>query len=245
MKSPLLVLSIVWLALTACSNYQYVQLKAEKLDKNEHDQFYYEGDHLRITYHFNGQCTPVIMDIENIGDEAVKIDWTKSAVISNKVSRSYYDRDARFKSERELTFPESYSGEINFKESESFLPPASETMKTSRYNYCPQFETSRFENVPATTDEGEEIKGKKLTFEEGESPLIMENYITYALADSEEDVQVLRHSFYVSELIATQQKPANVEVPSNFSYYGSVDPSAFYAFSIIGIAGIVIILLNQ
>jgi len=54
------------------------------------------------------------MEIENIGDEAVKIDWTKSAVISNEMSRSYYDREGTFESRPHITVPPSYSGGDKF-----------------------------------------------------------------------------------------------------------------------------------
>jgi len=236
MKSPFLIFIAAWLVLSACTNYQYVQLHTDKLNKNKNDKFYFKDDHLLITYQFNGRCTPVIMEIENIGDEAVKIDWTKSAVISNEMSRSYYDREGTFESRPHMTLPSSYSGEISFKVSESFLPPTSKMIKTSRYNYCPELESSRFEKARKTNDNEVGIKGKRLTFTKEASPLIMENYVTYSVSDSGDDVRVLRHSFYVNELIASRSRPSDVEPSSNYSYNGEVDLSGFFVFSMVSIA---------
>ncbi len=80
------------------------------------------------------------------------------------------------------------------------------------------------------------IKGKRLTFTKEASPLIMENYITYSVSDAGDDVRVLRHSFYVKELLASRSRPSDVEPSSNYSYDGEVDFSGFYVFSMVGIA---------
>jgi len=56
MKSPFIIFIIAWLSLSACSNYQYVQLHTEKLNKKENDEFFFKDDHLQITYQFNGRA---------------------------------------------------------------------------------------------------------------------------------------------------------------------------------------------
>jgi len=109
-------------------------------------------------------------------------------------------------------------------------------LKTSRYNYCPELASSRFEKARKTNDDEVGIKGKRLTFTKEASPLIMENYITYSVSDAGDDVRVLRHSFYVKELLASRSRPSDVEPSSNYSYDGEVDFSGFYVFSMVGIA---------
>lgn len=209
------------LILTACSScqvYQYNILNSSFAGTHD-EPFTFENDTLRIIYSFdNGQCD---IEIYNKLKTGLYVDWSRSAVIINGESRSYW-------AIKSPDFQATYStGLISFTTPISFIPPY-----------------SRIYNIPLTLPDAMDLSvpnhkyPKNLTFSEQTSPLAFRSYLLLSTSQNFSEPLQFDHHFWISEI---QRYSQNVPVtPKQNAYMTShITKAGNVAFGAV-LAGLVI-----
>jgi hypothetical protein len=226
------------LLLVSCSTYQYATINSSSVKKNEKQEFVIDNDSFQLVYNFNGANAPVNITIHNKLNIPMYIDWQRSAIIVNDKANSYVPEKVNIEGgfsggTSTYTIPayrnknyaynsgySSTSGSLSatavVPEQIAFLPPQTYVTKT------PVGVTSEFMQVPDTNwhkiqykmVDGSNLQLKKATFTESTTPLKFRSYLTIMVGESAGKPVVYEHSFYISELLASDQGPSNVWLAS-------------------------------
>jgi hypothetical protein len=193
------------------------------MSMNEHQEFVYENDSIRLIYNFNGQNAPVNITVQNKLRVPVFIDWPKSALIINDQAVSYVPVEMKIEggvhgsSYSVGSRGSSYavrSGSINATAS---LPPSVDFIPPQSYfTRNPMGLTNQFiENVPESAFhrlrysvvDGYKVQVKAAVFTESTSPLRFKSYLTLMIGEPGAKPVSFEHAFFISQLMTTGQGP--------------------------------------
>lgn len=189
---------LVLIACSSCSIYQYNVFSSNQ-EYSPDEPFTYENDSLKLSYSFSKGSTQI--EIYNKTNKPLYVDWTKSALVANGVSESYWDG----KSAVNLTTKEyssvisprisngSATGTITNKAAVSFIPPASKLINsaTNISNLLPK----------------EKGKLRNKSYDEQSSPLKLRSYLAFSFDPELSSTKYYEHSFWLAETYRYDAKP--------------------------------------
>ncbi len=206
---PLLLSSLF---LISCSSYQYVSLKSEAPKTEKSNHYYYETDDLYIDFSFSGSQFPIDIYIENMGDEDLYIDLSRSlfiedrAVISSFITSPYTNHSSSI----DLYGDGVVDMEIPADPEYLFIPPGVHAKMVYRvFHWTPDKyykQNGEFNSRPGK--DGYSTAERVYTFGEGEGPKY-EVHIRLANNKEMEDELVLSFPFTPDKVITTSQPPSN------------------------------------
>jgi hypothetical protein len=219
MKLTLLI--SVAVIFSSCA-YQYFNISANHLAKNENNDFVVENDPLKVTYRFNGDNAPVKITLLNKTDEPLEIDWKRSALIMNGQATSYYSPNlyvngsvqqgtSRHYIFGDGSFLATVNADIYVNEPSQFIPPKSSISKIPLILPVHSLELPSDQLKKATHNSGNQynIKYKKIEHSSQESPFSFRSYLSFHYAGDPNKTFSLDHHFYVSEIWQTGNYPTD------------------------------------
>ena len=223
-KFGLLLAGLLLFVLSGCSRYQYIAVAGDT-HQNKAENFVVENDTAKIVYSFNGFNFPVKVEVYNKLNKPLYVDWTKSAIIIDGQTLSYWQNKAQFSGSTDGTSMKLWdgvyyswgnmSGTISKHEKVSFIPPGS-YVKTTRFHLRRRlFDTKSSESVKSgsfTSPEGK-VWGwnDKFTFNKAGSPFKFKSYITMS---TDKDFSRNFHftsSFWVNHITQTEASPNQLQ----------------------------------
>ena len=94
---PKLLLPILALLFfSSCVTYQYFTVDSSQLPKDDQRSFVVENDTMRLSYSFGGAGGPLTITVFNKTNQALFINWNKSALICNDQSFSLAQTNSAF-----------------------------------------------------------------------------------------------------------------------------------------------------
>jgi len=178
---------------------------------------------MRLTYNFHGEGGPVSMTIHNKMDKPLFVNWKKSALIRDGQAYSFFDNHVGFSGGYSgytarvgAGFQSSsgnFAGSFDLPEGINLVPPGSYITKSlntvvqpgplysNKFTDKAQPQELGFRNAAGTA-----YKYKVYTFDQSGSPLQFKSYLTFLLANSQQEFSVT-HSFYVQEVVTTDETP--------------------------------------
>jgi hypothetical protein len=222
MKHPLPALVFV-LFLSSCASYQYFTLDSSEVPKNNHQEFAWENDTLRITYNFNGRNGPMRVNIYNKTQQPLFVNWQKSALIRDQHSVSLYNPNvqtsgsfagASYGGVNAHVVSGGFNASFNLPEGTDFIPPAA---GIDKYLVPVVACGNLFEPIPDSVESikiadeyGNQIgKVKRQRFDKTGSPIQFSSYITFAIGSNGTHEFAITNSFFVGQIAQTTIEPAN------------------------------------
>jgi hypothetical protein len=213
----ILLLPFLFFVLTSCKQYQYLTIRGENIDTDEYNDFVMENDTLRVVYNFHGNKGPVQIEIYNKSNEAMRIDWKRSALILDGRPIAYHRSELQVEGSVTRNTPinrrydrsSSLIATISGEEGIEFIPPSS-TIKRSNFNLL---ESGRIDTRTIDMKQEQVRRGGfnrkifRASFDKESSPLVFRSYLTFITGPSESRVFTTDHSFYISEIIDSQEQP--------------------------------------
>jgi hypothetical protein len=192
MKKTLLSLSVV--IFCSCSSYRYMAVDSDNIPRNDKNEFVVETDLIRVTYNFHGKKGPVQINVYNKSNEALQIDWKKSAMIVNETPVAYYKPDLWINGDVDKTSSSStrtFNGRIYREEGVEFLPPQSGVSKTGAW----LGDCAEMKGLSNTIRNSHPVN-----FTMDNSPLVFRSYLTFTRPGKEDDNFTTDNVFYVSAI---------------------------------------------
>lgn len=257
MKKLLLFAAVVTL-FSACKFYQISTLSSSNTKKNESTGvFRLESDSLILSYSFNGENSPINIEIFNKLNEPVYVNWAKSAVISGDQAHSYLEDEIQIEGTSSslstaygrrgnMVTDGAISATAKLSREESFIPPHSKITKTSyvlKKVGMNEVEKSVFKSaVPLTYADGSgQFYGKNAIFTTEDSPLKFKSYLTlYTLKDNQPRSFSSEQDFYVSSVTKSAESPGQLlEFSNNRGDIIVIGHATGYAktMAVVGLAG--------
>jgi dUTPase len=202
--------------LNSCMQHHYIAIGTTNQQAVQTKQQIAVADSaIGVTYVFDGLYKKMGLTLTNKSNNAIMVDWRKSAIIINGKSNSIYNSIAPFSSTsvaaQTLIQPAlQTSGVTAIPEANQFIPPASTITK---YDVVMWFDASSYitptEKKLVKTglnNTNQKFTGKQFT--NAESPLQMRIYITYT---SKSDIEkVIETSFYATEIMLSRYRPTEI-----------------------------------
>jgi len=218
----LLSLLLLLLTFSSCTSYQYLTLNSTEMPKNDRKEFYWENDTMRLTYNFHGEGGPVTMTVFNKTDKPLFVNWKKSALIRSGESFSLLDHNVQItggysglSSGGRLLQASSGNIYASFElpEGINLVPPGTFITKSLNAVVEPNpVYSDKFTAKPQppsktlTSPAGNPYSYKSYSFDQAASPFQFKSYLTFALANSPEEIYI-SHSFYAQEVLLSTQEP--------------------------------------
>ncbi|GAA4729823.1 hypothetical protein [Flavisolibacter ginsenosidimutans] len=225
---PILLSGTLALALSSCTQFQYLTVSGTNLVKNERNELTAENDTLKIQYHFADYKGQMGIGVYNKTTELLEIDWKKSAIIVDGKAFSYFNTNAIISGviERDSlqwrkylrglgdpVFLASLNGSVWIDQPTQFIPPLAYIYKAPL-----ALPIEQLQNLPEQTAKKERTllaedvytSYNKMEFKKDSSPLTFRSYLTFRIggAGSQKEFTV-EHNFYVSEVWKTTSGPDN------------------------------------
>lgn len=218
----LIPIALVLLIFSSCASYQYATLDSTEVQKDAKKDFSWENDTMRLTYNFHGQGGPLSVTVFNKMDKPLFVNWKKSALIRDGQAYSLFDNHVEFSGGYSgygtrvgglQSSSGSFGGSFDLPEGINLVPPGSFITKSlntivqpgplysDKFTDKVQPQELGFRNVAGTA-----YKYKVYTFDQAGSPLQFKSYLTFGLANSQQEFSVM-HSFYVQEVVTTDETP--------------------------------------
>lgn len=228
--------------LSSCVSYQFATIESKDLPMVETHGYHFENNDIRIYYSFNGLCTPMSLEIENLSNKPITIDWSKSAYMINSYSYNYYNKKGSFSGEYQNTIPTRITGDISFNEESSFIPIQSKIKKSTPPLACLEFDLfSAEETVVKERDEQyNNIMTPRVYYNSENTPLKIENYLTYKIGE-ETTEQIVRHKFEVTKIVKSNNIPLFTK--ANQSFVRNGDPNVAFGLGLIALSVSVILII--
>lgn len=218
----ILLSTLILLAFSNCSTYQYLTLDSSQLSKNDKKQFVWENDTLRLIYDFNGPGGPMAVQIYNKTSQPLYVNWKKSAIIRDQHSTSLFDRNVLIDgSMGSYTFHRfgaisastgSFTASFSLPEGVDFIPPNSAIDKGllaiaqsgALVSVVPDSApTSTIWDPTGLND----VRYRRVTYSEDRSPIRFNSYITFVLGSDNSREFAENHSFFVNEVVQANAEP--------------------------------------
>lgn len=226
MKPLKLILPLLTLTfLTSCVRYQYMGLSSN-IPKDEKKIFYHENDTCKISYSFNGQSCPIVINVYNKLREPLYVDWQKSTLTIFNDQMSLWDG----------------AGEQAY-ESISLVSPGSSIEIQPLYlitKFVDLTPEDTYTKLTMMTDNGA-LSMRKYVFDTLNTPLYFKSRINYSTTRSGILGTFAEDEFWISSLIPTYSK-LPFEQPDNFYLQKTTGFSTF--IGILAIAGLIILDAN-
>ncbi|MBD5320620.1 MAG: hypothetical protein HDS07_07020 [Bacteroides sp.] len=200
-------ISIIACMLCSCNPKPYYQIctVASDLPKNSAEAFIYTDNQLKIEYDFWSNGGSIQFTVTNQSNEMINLDLSKSFCIKNGVAFDYF-RNRLSSSSSTSTFAEittsTSSSVAYFEKSIVSIPPHSSKV-LKEYNFAnSHFEDCDLYEKPSKNEES------SLSFTSSNSPVNVENYITYTVGENSTEHTVI-NNFFISN-IANQHYDATI-----------------------------------
>ena len=212
---PFLPAAILMIAISSCTNYQYLTLDANQTTKNEKKEIVWENDSVRLVYNFNGRWGQMNIMAYNKSNEHVFINWKKSAIVIGDRSISLYDPNVKISGES-VDFKLNRSVSWGLTEANFTLPEGSDFMPPK--TYITKQNISLLQTIPVlpalsnslpaqkTTYEGTNVKFRTTKYDQASSPFVFKLYLTFGIGKQNKEFSV-EHLFYVSEAVQSENGP--------------------------------------
>ena len=233
--------------LSGCSRYQYIAITSD-IHQNKEQNFVVENDTARIVYSFDGYNFPVTVQVYNKLDKPLYIDWTKSALIIDGKTMSFWQDVAQLEGSTEgyttggkhgIAYSVGIvNGTISKNEKISFVPPGS-FVKTTRFHLQNRFfatNNSASEKKENFNSANGQDWGKIYTFNRDHTPLEFRSYITLSTDKNFSSETHVSNSFWVDNIMQTLATPVSMQ-NSTFpkTYLRKVTSTGFVLGLIFGI----------
>lgn len=237
--------------LSGCSVYQHVRL-ASDAPQNDQSEFLIENDSLSIIYSFKGQSGPIYMELFNKLDKPFYVDWSKSALIVDGLSYSFWKDEAKMSgtsTNYEVITQDgaarsvgNLNGSIVKNDKVTFIPPHSR-VDVNSFSLQDQFF-----NAPAEAGVKSEIhtrdghkKVMKYSFSKEDSPMNFRIFLTLAMDDRFEKPLHIDNTFWVSDYFVTPAAPATLGLYPGNQFYNWKRTSFSRTIGVVSNVGIIIV----
>jgi len=224
----------ILLLCSSCSIYQYNVLSATTPGK-EDEPFTFENDTLRVSYYFDDGHSKI--EIFNKSTKPLYVDWSRSALIVNGESRSYWNGESVVNLQtiesRSVINPiyqkGTTTGTISNGTPITFLPP-----------------DSKARNIPiALPDVWQTMKRTERfkRFSEGDTPLKFRSYLLLSQNQDFSHPIQMDHHFWLAEVHQFNQEPKvsrkqNAWMTSKLSEGGAAATTVVIIAGVIGVIAI-------
>lgn len=186
----------------------------EDLQQTDNGDFISDSDSLLVAYWFNGENTPIYINVYNKTDKPLYVDWSRSSLIKDGQAISYQGRISSV-SDGGQHYP--------WLDDQVFIPPHSR--KTFYSPVLSAFQYGDLDNQYFKKDTvrmagGYTTSVKRLDFSTKTTPLRFRSYLSFYTNNSNEPFSV-EHDFYVSNLMKGQGIGSN-DMKSDFGLRGDV-----------------------
>lgn len=251
-RGSLLLTGLIFFLLSGCSRYQYIAVTGDA-HQNKAKNFVVENDTAKIVYSFQGFNFPVTVEVYNKLNKPLYVDWTKSALIIDGQTLSYWQNKAQLSGTTEgystklwggvSYFWGNINGTISKHEKVSFIPPGSYKKTTRFYLRSRFFSTKNSESVKKesfTSSTGESYGWRmKYTFNKENAPLKFKSYITLS---TDKDLATEFHlisSFWVDNITQTGLSPNQMQNAISPKTYIHKSTTGGYVIGLLVILGLI------
>ena len=210
------LLALMPLFFYSCAEYQYLTVSGVDITKNNKQEFVVENDTLELTYHFKDDNGKILISVFNRTNEPLVVDWWKSAITIDEKVYSYYNPNAilsaRVSSDTLLSgtsmnggiYLADVNGDVHLNETSQFIPSNARINKEMIV-----LSIDTLKNLPEHIAYKDTIslpnnlvlKYKRMSFEQGQSPLKFRSYITFRIGKGHDETELsIENRFYVSEV---------------------------------------------
>jgi hypothetical protein len=199
---------------------------SSNIPKNEKRIFYHENDTCRISYSFNGQNCPIVINVYNKLREPIYVDWRKSTITIFKDQMSLWDG----KDEPEYESLSTVSPESSIEIQPFYLI-------TKFVDLTPEDNYSKLKMV---TSNGAATM-RKYDFDTINTPLYFRSKIHYSASKNGIEGGYAEDQFWISSLVPTYSS-LPFDQPDNFYLQKSTGFTTF--IGIVAIAGLILLDAN-
>ncbi|WP_070138023.1 hypothetical protein [Crocinitomix algicola] len=209
----------------SCKSYVQVFNTASNIGENEHGNYVYETDTVRITYSFWEENGVMTFEIFNKTKSPIYIDWKKSSYIDNSVKLNYwadvektssqivYDNYLFKKSSESASKKNTITGVSQTSSTKmeriTFIPPNSSYFRSQFYIYPVSAfllnTKTNSEEVLRKDDNSKKTKIYKANYNLETTPLIFRNFLTISFSEEIEDEFYIDNKFYISEVLEMER----------------------------------------
>ena len=212
---------LIMISITSCKSYMISTVSSNNTNKESSSGAHFiENDTVKITYSFNGENSPLTLEVFNKLNEPVYVNWEQSAVVLNNKVYSFVDdklaiHGTTSSARQPYNFQtgtdnlSNFSGMVKLPQNGAFLPPRSQVSRTIyALNTINTFQLDQTDYTAST------------------SPIQFRCYVTlYTMSDGRPKPFSFEQSFWVSSIVKNsgnpfmkktdQYQPANRLVNSN------------------------------
>lgn len=221
-RDSLLLAGMIFFLLSGCSRYQYIAIAGDT-HQDKTNNYVIQNDTAKIVYSFKGYNLPVTVEVYNKLNKPLYVDWTKSALIIDGQTFSYWQNKAQLSGTTggsliKLAAGVSYywgdiDGTIIKQKKVSFIPPQSYVKTTRFYLKSRFFETQN--HASETTEDFNSANGQnygtKFTFDKQNSPLRFKSFITLSTNKDFSTEFHFSNAFWVNNIMQTGAAPKSVQ----------------------------------
>jgi hypothetical protein len=216
MRYTILLALFPILFITSCAQYQYLEYGAKELVQK--DVFLFENDSIQVTYDFRGLNTPFRLNVVNKTEQPIFIDWSKSGIVYNSQTVSFYvnQSEVHLETSSPMPFETGWDvfaitrGTIKHSNSKAMLLPKS-VMRSEPFFNLRSRPIDLQETPPTSQEEQRFGKKNKLTtryfFTEELSPMRFQCYITISFGIEEKVIKGFYHGFFLQSMVKTKENP--------------------------------------
>ena len=210
--------------LSSCSKYQYATISSD-LKENEIGEQVIDNDTIQIRYSFDGYNCPVKIYIYNKLGIPLYIDWSKSALVHNGQSFSYW-KDVSVLHANSSGYEIRWTGYVSTTNNTingslereaiiNFIPPRS-SIQANRFSVKSKFfeftEQDKMSKIKINTVNGVS-KVRQYLFTSDKTPLKYRSYLTLSTDESFKTSFYYDDTFWVSEVLETTTAPQSFLTP--------------------------------
>lgn len=241
--------------LSSCMKYQYATVSSN-LQTNEYQEYVLENDSLVIKYSFSGYQGPVNISIQNKLDEPLFIDWSRSALVLNDQSNTYWQNNAGLLAQSDgfqvgwspgfSSSSSTITGDILGEKATEFIAPNS-YKQISKFTVDPDFtqlSKATMENRITIQTLNGPNKALHYSFAKEDAPIRFRTYLTLSRDPTFAQPMVYQSEFWVSEIIQAGLKPENYLVTevNQHKYYKSKTTGFGTVMGVVGISAVLLLL---
>jgi hypothetical protein len=203
------------LLVSSCTTYQYFTVDSSQLPKDDQRSMVMENDTMRLSYSFSGGGGPLTITVLNKTNQAIFIDWNKSALVCNDRSYSLAQTGSAFvgSAVRTGAGTADLAGTVNVAPQMEIVPGQTKIshLVLNLNLTLPPFrmrlpDSSGKQKIHFNSRPPIVYKAAQLA--ESQSPLQMKTYLTFVMGPGNGAEFVESHTFYVGKVIETRAWPS-------------------------------------
>lgn len=204
---------------SSCTSFQYLTVNSTALPYAG-KQFVASKDSLEISYEFNGYNALLLLQIKNNSSQAVTVDWKRSAIITNGITVSLYNKELPLVAgaaydtnyNQQSVRRTTVTGTLSLPGETDFIPPFSTLQKKTTQSI------SRPLNIILAYDEklvkesslNQRLKFTGKSFTSENTPCKIRVYLTYTTGSNTQS-RSIEDDFFVAELFESTKGPLVME----------------------------------